>query len=52
MEVEQNYIKLPTFLKPDFKTELVRIGDKNDGGYCISKLALKETSIKRENYAL
>ena len=44
MEVDQNYIKLPTFLKPDFKTELVRILDKNDGGYCISKSALKETA--------
>ena len=45
MEANQNYIKLPIFLRPNFKTELIRIGDKNDGGYCISKLALKETAM-------
>ena len=45
MSNEQNYIRLPNFLKPYFKTDLIRIGKKNDGGYSISKLSLKETNI-------
>ena len=43
--LRNNKLRLPIFFKPNFKTDLVRIGKKNDGGYCISKLALKETSI-------
>ena len=43
--IDKNYIKLPNFLKPNFKTTLIRIGKKNDGGYCISESSLKETSI-------
>jgi hypothetical protein len=45
MKEDQKYIKLPIFLKPNFKTELLRIGDNNDGGYCIPKSALKETTM-------
>ncbi len=45
MSIEKNSIRLPKFLKPLFKTDLIRIGKKNDGGYCISESSLKETNI-------
>ena len=38
-------ICLPSFLKPNFKTNLLRVGKKNDGGYCIPNSSLKKTSI-------
>ena len=38
-------ICLPNFLKPNFKTNLLRVGKKNDGGYCIPRSSLKKTSI-------
>ena len=43
--LDKNSIRLPIFLKPKFKTDLIRLGKNNDGGYSISKLALKDTSI-------
>ena len=45
MNIEKNFIRLPKFLKPLYKTDLIRIGKKNDGGYCISESSLKETNI-------
>ena len=45
MSIEKNLIRLPKFLKPLFKTDLIRIGKKNDGGYCIPNSSLKKTSI-------
>ena len=34
---------LPKFLCPKFKTELVRLGGENDGGYVIPQLSLEKT---------
>ena len=45
MKENKNFINLPNFLKPAFKTNLVRIGKKNDGGYCIPETSLKNTTI-------
>ena len=45
MENSQNFIRLPYFFKPNHKTDLIRIGKKNDGGYCIPKAALQDTSV-------
>ena len=38
-------MKLKNFLCPNFKTKLIRVGRDNDGGYCISEEALKNTKI-------
>ena len=43
--LDKNSVKLPIFFKPNYKADLIRLGSKNDGGYCISKLALQDTSI-------
>ncbi len=45
MKNNKKVIYLPSFLKPNFKTDLVRLGKKNDGGYCVSQSSLKDTSI-------
>jgi len=45
MKNKQSFICLPYFFKPNFKTELTRLGRDNDGGYCIPKASLKDTSI-------
>ena len=45
-------MKLKNFLCQNFKTKLIRVGRDNDGGYCISEEALKNTiieSYKSEN---
>ena len=34
---------LAKFLCPKFKTELIRIGGKNDGGYVVPQLSLEKT---------
>ena len=36
-------MKLPIFLCPKFKCELIRLGQENDGGYAISKESLKHS---------
>jgi len=38
-------MKLPIFLCPKFKCELIRLGKKNDGGYAISKESLKDSKV-------
>ena len=37
--------KLPKFLCPNLKTELIRLGKSNDGGYSLSEKSLKEVKI-------
>ena len=37
--------KLPSFFCPKSKTKLVRLGQPNDGGYCIPEKSLNETNI-------
>ena len=41
--MKDRVIKLPSFLKPEYETKLIRIGKSNDGGYSICELALKNT---------
>ena len=36
---------LPKFLCPKYKTELIRIGRNNDGGYCIPKQSITSSEI-------
>ena len=43
--MKNNSFHLPYFFKPNFKTELIRVGKENDGGYCIPKKSLNNTSI-------
>ena len=38
-------MKLPNFLCPKYKCELIRLGQKNDGGYSIPKKSLKNSKI-------
>ena len=38
-------MKLPIFLRPKFKCELIRLGKKNDGGYSVSKKSLKKSKV-------
>tara|TARA_A100001234_G_scaffold221188_1_gene236221 strand:- start:337 stop:1095 length:759 start_codon:yes stop_codon:yes gene_type:complete len=38
-------IKLPNFFKPEFETDLLRIGNYNDGGYLIPQKSLERTKI-------
>jgi|TARA_B110000438_G_C15673546_1_gene589207 hypothetical protein len=38
-------MKLPNFLKPKFKCDLIRLGKKNDGGYVIPKMSLKNSKL-------
>ena len=38
-------MKLPNFLCPKYKCELIRLGRKNDGGYSIPKKSLKDSKI-------
>ncbi len=38
-------MKLPIFLRPQFKCELIRLGKKNDGGYAIPKESLKNSKL-------
>ena len=45
MTNNQNFIHLPYFFKPNYKTDLLRLGKENDGGYCVPKESLKDTSI-------
>ena len=45
MKNSQSYISLPFFFKPNFKTDLIRLGRENDGGYCVPKKSLKDTSV-------
>ena len=37
--------KLPSFFCPKWKTKLIRLGQPNDGGYCIPEKSLDETNI-------
>ena len=45
MKKYQNNICLPYFFEPNFKTDLVRLGRENDGGYCVPRASLKDTSV-------
>ena len=36
--------KLPKFLCPNLKTELIRLGKPNDGGYSLSEKSLKKVN--------
>ena len=38
-------MKLPIFLRPKYKCDLIRLGNKNDGGYSIPKKSLENTKI-------
>ena len=38
-------IQLPSFLRPLYKTDLIRIGRDNDGGYLIPKQSLNQTKL-------
>ena len=38
-------IQLPKFFRPLFETELIRIGNNNDGGYLIPKQSLNHTKL-------
>ena len=38
-------IKLPSFLKPNYETDLIRIGQDKDGGYLIPKKSLEYTKF-------
>ena len=38
-------MKLPNFLHPKYKCELIRLGGKNDGGYLVPKKSLEKTKI-------
>ena len=38
-------IKLPSFLRPTYETDLIRVGQKKDGGYLIPKKSLEHTKI-------
>ena len=38
-------LKLPKFFLPESKTDFIRLGKSNDGGYNIPKKALKEAEI-------
>ena len=38
-------MKLPNFLLPKFKCELIRLGQKNDGGYAIPKKSLENSKF-------
>jgi len=40
-----NYLILPKFLKPRFFSSKIRIGREYDGGYVVSKNAIKKSSI-------
>jgi hypothetical protein len=43
--MKNKIIRLPLFLKPEYETKLIRIGKKNDGGYCIGENAIENTKI-------
>ena len=36
---------LPKFLRPKYKTELLRLGRNNDGGYCVPKQSIANSEI-------
>ena len=36
-------MKLPNFLCPKYKCELIRLGQENDGGYSIPNKSLEKT---------
>ena len=38
-------MKLPNFLCPKYKCELIRLGGENDGGYSVPKKSLEKTKI-------
>tara|TARA_B110001454_G_C12601798_1_gene384782 strand:+ start:39 stop:803 length:765 start_codon:yes stop_codon:yes gene_type:complete len=38
-------LELPSFLKPVYETDLIRVGQKKDGGYLIPKKSLEDTKI-------
>ena len=38
-------MKLPNFLCPKYQCDLIRLGQKNDGGYAIPKKSLEDTKI-------
>ena len=38
-------MKLPNFLCPKYRCELIRLGKKNDGGYAISKKSLEDSKF-------
>ena len=40
-----NKIILPSFLKPIKETDLIKIGNKEDGGYVIPKNSIDHTDI-------
>ena len=44
--------KLPKFLCPNLKTELIRLGKPNDGGYSLSEKSLKaiNSTVLRTNF--
>ena len=41
-------MKLPNFLLPKFKCELIRLGQKNDGGYAIPKKSLENSKFVKD----
>ena len=38
-------LRLPSYLKPVYETDLIRVGQKKDGGYLIPKKSLESTTI-------
>ena len=38
-----DYLFLPNFLKPQYKTQIIRVGRNYDGGYIIAKKALNNS---------
>jgi len=43
--VKTKIIKVPSFLKPIYETDLIRIGQDKDGGYLIPQKSLEHTKI-------
>ena len=46
-----HHLKLPNFLRPKHKCELIRLGQNNDGGYSIPKKSL-ENSVTIYSFGL
>tara|TARA_B110000971_G_C20020378_1_gene506013 strand:+ start:101 stop:868 length:768 start_codon:yes stop_codon:yes gene_type:complete len=40
-----NFVKLPLYFKPQYKTNLIRIGNINDGGYLIPEQSLNASRL-------
>ena len=43
--MDAKVIKVPSFLKPTYETDLIRIGQAKDGGYLIPQKSLEHTKI-------